>query len=305
MIRLSAFADEISADIDEQISVLQSEGISSLDLRSMWGINVLDLTDEQVHTIKETLNKHEIGVAAIASPIGKVAIDGSFREHLQRFLHAIETPAVRVPWRTAHGMRSLTASAQLLDEVRVHRSVGRAGSFRGGSGEAMRRLRSFIRGGLAEYGANRNHPELDGTSRLSPYLHFGHIGPHTVAMAVRGSDAPRAVREAFLEQLIVRRELAIDFVRYNPRYDRIEAGEPWALATLRKHLRDHRAPRYSAARLEAAETHDDLWNAAQLQMVTGGWMHNHMRMYWAKKILEWSDTPAEAYETALRLNDKY
>jgi len=224
---------------------------------------------------------------------------------LDRFLHAIETPAVRVPWRTAHGMRSLTASAQLLDEVRVHRSVGRAGSFRGGSGEAMRRLRSFIRGGLAEYGANRNHPELDGTSRLSPYLHFGHIGPHTVAMAVRGSDAPRAVREAFLEQLIVRRELAIDFVRYNPRYDRIETGEPWALATLRKHLRDPRAPRYSAARLEAAETHDDLWNAAQLQMVTGGWMHNHMRMYWAKKILEWSDTPAEAYETALRLNDKY
>lgn len=90
MIRLSAFADEISADIDEQISVLQSEGISFLDLRSMWGINVLDLTDEQVQTIKETLGKHGIGVAAIGSPIGKVAIDGSFREHLQRFLHAIE-----------------------------------------------------------------------------------------------------------------------------------------------------------------------------------------------------------------------
>jgi sugar phosphate isomerase/epimerase len=94
MIRLSAFADEISADIDEQISILQSEGIRFVDLRSMWGINVLDLTDEQVQTIKATLDKHKIGVAAIGSPIGKVAIDGSFREHLQRFLHAIELAKV-------------------------------------------------------------------------------------------------------------------------------------------------------------------------------------------------------------------
>src|SRR5579863_2813731 len=129
MIRLSAFADEISADIDEQISVLQSEGIHFLDLRSMWGTNVLDLSDEQVQTIKETLDKHGIGVAAIGSPIGKVAIDGSFREHLQRFLHAIElakvfqTPFIRVfsfypPPKTETEVTKMTDEDDTDDEWR-------------------------------------------------------------------------------------------------------------------------------------------------------------------------------------------
>jgi deoxyribodipyrimidine photo-lyase len=156
-----------------------------------------------------------------------------------------------------------------------------------------------------DYAHTRNRPELDGTSGLSAYLHFGHLGPHTVALAVRDADAPRPVRDAFLEQLIVRRELAINFVRFNPNYDRLEAAEDWALRTLKNHARDRRAYRYSPAQLERAETHDPLWNAAQVQMVTTGWMHGYLRMYWAKKILEWSATPAGAYETAVHLNDKY
>jgi len=151
----------------------------------------------------------------------------------------------------------------------------------------MRRLRRFIRDGLGNYAQARNHPELDGTSRLSAYLHFGHLGPHTLALAVREAAAPLAVREAFLEQLIVRRELAINFVRFNPNYDRLQAGEHWTLSSLKKHARDHRTHRYSAAQLERAETHDPLWNAAQSQMMASGWMHGYLRMYWAKKILEW------------------
>jgi deoxyribodipyrimidine photo-lyase len=224
---------------------------------------------------------------------------------LERFLRPVHTPDVRIGWPAAAGQRTLTASRELLDELKLDRSVGAASGFRGGSGEALRRMRRFIRDGLGAYAQTRNRPELDGTSRLSPYLHFGQLGPHTLALAVREADAPRAIRDAFLEQLIVRRELAINFVRFNPNYHRLEAGEAWALATLKKHARDPRPHLYSAAQLERAETHDPLWNAAQTQMADAGWMHGYLRMYWAKKILEWSATPAAAYAAAVHLNDKY
>jgi deoxyribodipyrimidine photo-lyase len=146
---------------------------------------------------------------------------------------------------------------------------------------------------------------VDGTSALSPYLRFGQIGPHTVALAVRAAEAPRRDRAAFLEELIVRRELAINFVRYNPHYDQLVNAEPWALRTLAAHAGDARPARYAERVMEQAETHDPLWNAAQAQMVVGGWMHNYLRMYWAKKILEWSPSAAEAYDIAVRLNDRY
>jgi len=155
------------------------------------------------------------------------------------------------------------------------------------------------------YAVDRNHPGLDGTSQLSPYLHFGHIGPREVARAVRDADAPREDRDAFLEEFIVRRELSVNYVRFNPRYDSLEGCEPWALRTLDAHRGDPRAPRYGAGALEAADTHDPLWNAAQIQMVETGWMHGYVRMYWAKKILEWTRTPEEAFEVAVALNDRY
>jgi deoxyribodipyrimidine photo-lyase len=136
-------------------------------------------------------------------------------------------------------------------------------------------------------------------------LHFGHIGPHTVALAVRHADAPEADQEAFLEELIVRRELAVNFVRYNPAYDRLESVEPWALRTLAAHRPDARARPYTPRELEQAETHDPLWNAAQQQMVCTGWMHGYLRMYWAKKMLEWSPSPEAAYAIAVGLNDRY
>ncbi len=166
-------------------------------------------------------------------------------------------------------------------------------------------MRSFIRERLDSYDGARNHPELDGTSRLSPYLHFGQLGPHTLALAINESASSGKSREAFLEQLIVRRELAINFVRFNPRYLHLQSCEPWALRTLQQHAQDGRKNRYSPRALEQAETHDPLWNAAQRQMVDSGWMHNYLRMYWAKKILEWSESPEAAYDLAVAMNDRY
>jgi len=169
----------------------------------------------------------------------------------------------------------------------------------------MRLLREFVSRKLKHYEDRRKHPETDGTSRLSPYLHFGHIGALTVALAVKRADAPGRAKKAFLDQLITWRELAVNFVTYNPDYDSFESGENWAHRTLAEHSRDPRPVLYTDQQLEDAETRDPLWNAAQRQMLQSGWMHNTMRMYWAKKILEWSRTPAEAYQRAVSLNDKY
>jgi deoxyribodipyrimidine photo-lyase len=168
-----------------------------------------------------------------------------------------------------------------------------------------KRLRSFIRKRLASYHTDRNFPEFEGTSCLSAYLHFGHISPLTIALAVQRAEAPAETHDAYLEELIVRRELAINYVARNPLYDRLRGSPNWALKTLAEHLQDVRPHLYSEAQLEAAATADELWNAAQIEMMTTGKMHGYMRMYWAKKILEWTETPEEAFDIALRLNDKY
>jgi deoxyribodipyrimidine photo-lyase len=162
---------------------------------------------------------------------------------------------------------------------------------------------------LKEYEALRSRPEVDGTSGLSPYLHFGQVGPVTIALAVEAAvkrdPTLKAARDGYFNELIVWRELAVNFVKYTPNYDTADCAESWARATIAEHARDERERLYTLAQLEAAETHDELWNAAQIQMVEFGWMHNHLRMYWAKKILEWTPDTATAVRWCVHLNDKY
>ncbi len=224
---------------------------------------------------------------------------------LDTFLVAGREPKARVEWKAPRGLHSFGPDDDLLDGFPLDRRALPVAGFRGGTTEALKALSGFVRHRLAGYAHQRNKPQLPGTSRLSPWLHFGHIGPRTVALAVRDADKPAADRDAFLEEFIVRRELAVNFVRYNPRYDSLACAEPWAARTLREHARDERPYLYTERQLEHAETHDPLWNAAQRQMVTGGWMHGYVRMYWGKKILEWSRSPEEAFDAAVRLNDRY
>jgi deoxyribodipyrimidine photo-lyase len=224
---------------------------------------------------------------------------------LPEFLVKPKNPHAKIPWKKPRELQSLPAEFDVTEGWPLDRSVSPVGRFRGGTKEALRRLGEFVREKLARYETDRNHPEVDGTSCLSPYLHFGHISPVTVALTLDRADAPRAAKSAFINQLLVWRELAANFVTYNPNYDNFECGEKWAHKTLGEHAGDPRPYLYSERQLENAETHDPLWNAAQRQMVSGGWMHNTMRMYWAKKILEWSRSPAEAYRIAVALNDKY
>ena len=191
----------------------------------------------------------------------------------------------------------------------LDRSIPPVDTFTGGTTAALSRLRHFVTHLLRAYPETRNHPEFDGTSRLSPYLHFGHIGPITIALAaeqaVQQGRASAEARDAFLGELIGWRELSINFVKHVPDYDSLDCAPGWAAKTLLEHARDSRPVLYTLEEMEQARTHDELWNAAQLQMVKYGWMHNRMRMYWAKKILEWSPSPHLAYQHAIRLNDRY
>jgi deoxyribodipyrimidine photo-lyase len=227
---------------------------------------------------------------------------------LEQFLQPLKNPHGKIAWHKPRSLRSLpddgshdiTQNWNMLD-----RSVAPVDSFRGGTSEALKLLRDFVNKKLARYPELHGKPEVDGTSSLSPYLHFGHISPLTVALAVEKSGAPRSAKDAYLDELISWRELAINLAHFNKLYDSLECAPAWAHRTLAAHARDRRPVLYTAQQLEAAETHDELWNAAQLQMLHAGWMHNYMRMYWAKKILEWSPSPSIAYHTAIHLNDKY
>jgi deoxyribodipyrimidine photo-lyase len=224
---------------------------------------------------------------------------------LKNFLVPAKNPRAHVAWTQPQGLKSLDPQSDITRGWELDRSVSPVTVWRGGTVEALRLLREFIENKLRGYGTRRNKPEIDHTGRLSPYLHFGQISPITSALEVEKSNAPKADKEAFLDQIITWRELAVNLVRFHPDYDSFECGESWAHRTLAKHATDLRPVLYTEKQLEDAETHDSLWNAAQMQMVTTGWMHNYLRMYWAKKILEWTRSPAEAYRIAVRLNDKY
>jgi deoxyribodipyrimidine photo-lyase len=166
--------------------------------------------------------------------------------------------------------------------------------------------RRFIDERLNKYDIRRNDPNADALSNLSPYLHFGQLSAQWVARAVQKSHQGNADdRAAFLEELIVRRELTDNYCFYNGHYDIVAGAPEWAQKTIAEHAHDPRPYLYTCAQLEFANTHDELWNAMQMEMVTTGKMHGWCRMYWAKKILEWTPSASEAISIALYLNDRY
>ncbi len=235
---------------------------------------------------------------------GARTIRPRLQELLPQFLVPMRNTKARIPWKKPRSLHSLSPRDDFSSGWSIDRSVS-AVNWQGGPERALAVLADFVTKRLRNYPKDRNHPELKGTSQLSPYLHFGHIGPLTVARAVEAARAPAAAKQAFLEQLIVRRELSVNFVRYNPDYDSFACLEPWADRSFARHWSDSRPVVYNETQLDQAQTHDPLWNAAQKQMVLSGWMHNYMRMYWAKKILEWSPSVAAAYQRAVWLNDRY
>ncbi len=192
---------------------------------------------------------------------------------------------------------------EVLRHLKIDRSVSKVAYSTGGTSQAKKLLTEFIKFKLDTYPQLRNDPNADNLSKMSPYLHFGQISPLYIALQVIKSGS-QAV-PVYLEELIVRRELSMNFVYYNPAYDSFNCLPAWAQKTLLQHKSDKREYIYSPEELEQALTHDPYWNAAQNEMRLTGKMHGYMRMYWGKKILEWTQNPEEAYRIALYLNNKY
>jgi deoxyribodipyrimidine photo-lyase len=189
-----------------------------------------------------------------------------------------------------------------ISQLEIDRTVQRV-KFKGGTKEGKKHLNRFTQSRIDRYAELRNDPTVDCLSNMSPYLHFGQISPLFIALEILKIESPG--RTTYLEELIVRRELSINFVHYNKEYDSFEGLPGWARKTLRDHTADSREYVYTLKELENSQTHDCYWNAAQKEMMVTGKMHGYMRMYWGKKILEWSKTPEEAFSTALYLNNKY
>ena len=187
----------------------------------------------------------------------------------------------------------------------VNRDVKEVEWIKPGESEAIKSLKNFLKNKFDKYNELRNDPTKNAQSNLSAYLHFGQISAQRVALNTQKITGNQESEKVFLEELIVRRELSDNFCYYNKNYDSFEGFHDWAKTSLNEHRKDEREYLYNLEQFEKANTHEDLWNAAQLQMVKTGKMHGYMRMYWAKKILEWSKSPDDALKIAIYLNDKY
>ena len=229
---------------------------------------------------------------------------------LPEYLLTYENPHAKHAWKKPHGFQQDSLAEDMTRDWKdLDRSVGPVTYWKGGTHAGLDRLKLFCNKMLRSYEDTRNEPEVDGTSAMSPYLHYGHVGPQTIALAVAAAAEAdptlKSAKESYFNELIAWRELAINFVWHTDKYDSADCAEDWARKTIAEHARDERERLYTVAQLEAAETHDELWNAAQIQMVHHGWMHNYMRMYWAKKILEWTPDVDTAMQACVYLNDKY
>jgi deoxyribodipyrimidine photo-lyase len=213
-------------------------------------------------------------------------------------------PVERHPARW-NGPEGAVDWSRVRESLKVDASVAEVDWLRPGESAAHEVMDAFLENGLEHYDERRNDPTAGGQSNLSPYLHFGQLAAQRVALEVQSRAPEAAGRKSFMEELVVRRELSDNFCHYNPGYDSCQGFPEWARKTLELHRLDARPHLYSAVELERASTHDDLWNAAQQQMVVTGKMHGYLRMYWAKKILEWTPTPEDAMRIAVYLNDRY
>lgn len=237
------------------------------------------------------------------------SIRPKIKKLLPEYLRAV--PSLRVSRKYTQAIpdfhTKVTASniAQLVSRCEIDHGLGPSLAFRGGPQEAGRRLRNFLRSKLRRYANERNEPSSHATSDLSPYLHFGQISALKIALAVRDyATEHKLMADDFLEELIVRRELAFNFARFAD-VESLESLPQWARQTLEKHARDRRDPMYTRDEFERARTHDPLWNAAQTELLLVGKIHGYYRMYWGKKIVEWSHSPSDALATMIYLNDRY
>jgi len=284
-----------------EISALVTD-LDPLRLKKTWKKSVLNRIDIPVYEV----DAHNIIPCWIASPKQEFAAY-TFRPKVKRQLSEFmdDFPNLKKHTFSWKEKAEETDWGRAKKSLKVDRKVLEVDWIKPGEKAAKQTLSHFIQYKLSDYDAKRNDPNQDGQSNLSSYLHFGQISAQRVALLIKKSSTPPSKQQSFLEELIVRRELADNFCFYNGHYDDFKGFPDWAKKTLNEHRHDRREYIYSLEQFETGQTHDDLWNAAQKEMVKTGKMHGYLRMYWAKKILEWTETPDEALKAAIYLNDKY
>jgi deoxyribodipyrimidine photo-lyase len=256
---------------------------------------LIQVESDVIVPVEEASNKEEYSAATFRPKI---------KNNVSRFLKPLDEYEVKI---SSLGMDfssiNLDDSGRIISDLKIDARVSPVKTFRGGTTQARLNLTDFLEHHLPGYAGERNDPNLNATSNLSPYIHFGQIS--TLYIALKTLETGDEACESFLEEMIVRRELAVNFVFYNQAYDGYSGLPAWAVRSLDEHRRDQREVVYQVADFEAARTHDKYWNAAQREMLYTGKMHGYMRMYWGKKIIEWTATPEEAFRIALYLNNQY
>lgn len=256
---------------------------------------LIEVETNTVLPVATVSNKEEYAAATIRPKIKKI---------IDQYLVLIERNKPRIN-STSIEIESLNLEdiKDIINSLKIEKNVKLSNDLIGGTSEANSHLELFIKKKLDRYEELRNNPNLDYHSKMSPYLHFGQISPIFIALKILESESPGV--EPYLEELIVRRELSMNYVYYNQQYDSIQGIPDWCKRTLILHENDPREYIYSKKDFEKANTHDPYWNAAQNEMIYTGKMHGYMRMYWGKKVIEWVKSPKEAYEILVYLNDKY
>ena len=261
--------------------------VYAVDANGMVPLSALPKEEYAAYTIRPKINRLLPGLARkIVTP----------HVDVQKPALEIDCPETTV---SAENIPALVAQCD------IDHTVKPSNRYNGGTNAGRKRLRHFVNNILPRYDKTHNDPSIDGTSRLSPYLHFGFLSVQEIVAAVERAEAPTAAKEAFLEQTIVRRELSFNLTRYNPHYDSLQSLPAWALKTMREHADDPRPELIDAEKIEAAETYDELWNAAQRELISTGLLHNYVRMLWGKRVIEWQRTYEMAFELLVHLNNKY
>ena len=316
---ISGSADKVLPNLlkTNQISSLVTD-FSPLKIKQSWLIPVLDFCNKNEISIFE-VDAHNIVPAWVASDkeeYGARTIRNKINSKLGEFL--LEQESLQIVLKNVKKMDLEIGQQVFKKDLEIEKFLTGLKSddtdlliknpikwIKSGYDEAKISLQYFLENGLQEYATLRNDPNQKAQSNLSPYLHFGQVSSQRIALEVKKKMGNIESEEAFLEELIVRKELGDNFCFYNPNYDNSAGFKEWARNSLDQHLGDERDFLYSIKEFEQAKTHDPLWNAAQVEMVKTGKMHGFMRMYWAKKILEWTKNYNEAMQITTLLNDKY
>lgn len=292
--QIPKFIKKINASIlISDFDPLKIKRIWKRDVAKQISIPFFEVDAHNIVPCLHVSNKLEFAAYTIRPKINKSLIEFMDEYPILKKMNKGEIQADKTDW------------VKIKKSLQINFDVKEVDWIKPGETAALKSMQNFLKNKLKDYNNLRNDPTKDGQSNLSPYLHFGQLSAQRVALEIERTNGSEESKKTFLEELIIRRELSDNFCYFNKNYDSFDGFHDWAKTSLNLHRKDEREFVYTFKQFENAKTHEDLWNAAQKELILKGKMHGYMRMYWAKKILEWTKSPEDALKIAIYLNDKY